>query len=207
MLAPDERGVSQAISFLRSGGIGAFPTDTVYGLGGRIDLETAISKVFQAKGRDFNQPLPVLIADVAQLDQLVAGVPLLARRLAERFWPGGLTLVLRKSPGVSPLISAGGNTVAVRLPAHPVPVALVRGLGVPIAGTSANTSGQPATTTADGVIAQLAGKLDFAIDGGRCPGGKESTIVDLTQSPPRILREGAVSRKEIEEALDLRLAA
>lgn len=206
VLASDEGGLARAVEMLRTGGIGAFPTDTVYGLGARIDLESALKRVFEAKGRGFNQPLPVLIADVEQLRRLVAELPPVGHCLAERFWPGGLTLVLRKSPIVSPLVSAGGDTIGVRLPAHPVPVALVRGLSVPIAGTSANLSGQPACATAEGVIAQLGDRLDFIIDGGRCPGGKESTIVDLTQSPPRMLREGAIPREAIEAALKVRLA-
>lgn len=201
ILASDEDGLRRAVEVLRAGGIGAYPTDTVYGLGARIDLETAIAKVFEAKGRDYRQPLPVLIADSRQLSLVAAEVPLIAQKLAQRFWPGGLTLVLLKSPRISRLISAGGDTIAVRLPAHPVPVALSRRLGVPITGTSANISGQPSPVTAEQVAAQLSDRVDFIVDGGRCPGGKESTIVDLTRDPPQILREGAIPREDVEKAM------
>jgi len=201
IISADEKGLQRAVELLRAGGIGAFPTDTVYGLGARIDSETAIKKIFKAKGRSHGQPLPILIADAEQLRQIAAQIPPLAWKLAERFWPGGLTIVVPKAPQISDLISAGGSTVAVRLPKHPVPVALIRGLGMPIIGTSANLSGQPSPVTAEDVITQLGEKLDFVIDGGCCPGGKESTIIDLTQQPPRILREGAIPRKEIEKLL------
>lgn len=201
ILATHEKGLQRAVEILRAGGIGAYPTDTVYGLGARIDLEAAIARVFAAKGRDYRQPLPVLIADSRQLSLVAAKVPPIARKLAQRFWPGGLTLVLFKSPGLSSLIAAGGDTVAVRLPGHPVPVALSRGLGVPITGTSANISGHPSPVTAGDVAAQLADLVDFIIDGGRCPGGRESTIVDLTRDPPLVLREGAIPKEEVEKAL------
>ena len=201
VLSSDEKSLQRAVELLRRGGIGAFPTDTVYGLGATIDSEPAIRKIFEAKGRSQGQPLPILISDINQLNQLAIQIPPSAWRLAERFWPGGLTLVLPKAPQVSELISAGGSTVAVRLPAHPIPVALICGLEIPIIGTSANLSGQPAPVTAQEVIAQLGERLDFVIDGGRCPGGKESTIIDLTQKPPCILREGAISRVEIDEEL------
>lgn len=201
ILSADEKGLQRAVELLRAGGIGAFPTDTVYGLGARIDSETAIKKIFKAKGRSQDQPLPILIADAEQLRQIAAQIPPLAWKLAERLWPGGLTIVLPKAPQISELISAGGNTVGIRLPKHPVPVTIIRGLGISIIGTSANLSGQPSPVTAKEVIDQFGERLDFVIDGGRCPGGKESTIIDLTQQPPRILREGAIPRKEIEKLL------
>ncbi|MDO8635791.1 MAG: L-threonylcarbamoyladenylate synthase [Dehalococcoidia bacterium] len=201
IISADEKGLQRAVELLRAGGIGAFPTDTVYGLGARIDSETAIKKIFKAKGRSQGQPLPILIADAEQLRQIAAQIPPLVWKLVERLWPGGLTIVLPKAPQISELISAGGDSVGIRLPKHPVPVALIRGLGIPIIGTSANLSGQPSPVTAKEVIDQFGERLDFVIDGGRCPGGKESTIIDLTQQPPRILREGAIPRKEIEKLL------
>ena len=201
IISADEKGLQRAVELLRAGGIGAFPTDTVYGLGARIDSEPAIKKIFKAKGRSQGQPLPILIADAEQLRQIAEQIPPLAWKLAERFWPGGLTLVIPKAPQISELISAGGDSVGIRLPKHPVPLALIRGLGIPIIGTSANLSGQPSPVTAKEVIDQFEERLDFVIDGGRCPGGKESTIIDLTQQPPRILREGAIPMKEIEKLL------
>ncbi len=201
VISSNEKGLQQAVELLRRGGIGAFPTDTVYGLGARIDSESAIRKIFKAKGRGYGQPLPILIAETEQLYQIALKIPPLAWKLAERFWPGGLTLVLPKAPPISELISAGGDSVGIRLPKHPVPVALIKGLGIPIIGTSANLSSRPSPVTAEDVITQLGEKLDFVIDGGRCPGGKESTIIDLTQQPPRILREGAIPWKEIEKLL------
>lgn len=201
VLSSDEKSLQRAIEMLRRGGIGAFPTDTVYGLGARIDSEIAINKIFEAKGRSSAQPLPIHISEIGQLHQIAIQISPIARRLAERFWPGGLTLVLPKAPQILELISAGGSTVAVRLPNHPITLALIKGLGIPIIGTSANLSGQPSPVTAKEVIAQLDETLDFVIDGGRCPGGKESTIVDFTQDPPRILREGAIARIDIEKLL------
>lgn len=203
ILASSEMGLKRAIELLRDGGIGGLPTDTVYGLAARIDMESALVKIFKAKGRSQGQPIPVLIADRSQLLHVSREIPPLAWRLAERFWPGGLTLVLQKSPQISGLISAGSDKVAVRLPAHSVPVSLIRGLGIPITGTSANRSSQPPALTGAEVIAQLGDELDFIIDGGRCPGGRESTVIDLTQEPPRILREGAIAQADIERFLSI----
>lgn len=199
ILSSDEKSLQRAVELLRREGIGAFPTDTVYGLGARIDSEIAIKKIFEAKGRSHGQPLPILIAEIEQLRQIALKIPPSAWKLADHFWPGGLTFVLAKAPQILELISAGGDTVAVRLPAHPIPVTLIKGLGVPIIGTSANLSGRASLVTAKEVIDQFGETLDFVIDGGRCPGGKESTIIDLTQDPPRILREGAIPREKIEK--------
>ncbi len=128
-------------------------------------------------------------------------MPPLALRLASRFWPGALTLVLTRSPGFQSLALAGGETVAVRVPDHPVPLELMRALGGPLTGTSANVSGRAAPVTAMDVAEQLGGQVDIIIDGGRCPGGVESTVVDLTGAAPRLIREGAISRAELESII------
>ncbi|MFC2058159.1 L-threonylcarbamoyladenylate synthase [Chloroflexota bacterium] len=197
--SPEEQ-VKLAIDILKKGGIVAYPTDTVYGLGASSCDERAIDKVYTVKKRSRSLALPLLIADTSELVKVAAVVPEIAWRLAERFMPGGLTLVLQKSDLVSSTITAGGDTVAVRVPDHPVPIALIRGLGAPLIGTSANVSGSPSPTTAREVYEQLGQGADLIIDGGRCPGGTESTIVDVSGEAPAIIREGAVTRHEIEEA-------
>ena len=190
--------VEKGVSILRNGGVIAYPTDTVYGLGAGIGFPRAIERIYAVKERPLSMPLPLLLDDVFQLTELADSVPPLARLLVEKFWPGGLTLVLPASSSVPDFITAGGKTVAVRIPDHPVPLALIKALGTPIVGTSANLSGQPSALTADEVYSQIGAKIDFVIDGGRCPGGKESTIIDVTGETPVILREGAITRAEIE---------
>ena len=191
--------IEKGVSILSRGGIIAYPTDTVYGLGAGIGFPKAIERIYAVKERPVNMPLPLLVADVSQISELAESISPLARLLIQNFLPGALTLVLPASASVPDIIAAGGKTVAVRIPAHPVPIALIRGLGTPIVGTSANLSGQPSALTADEVYGQLGDKIDFVIDGGRCPGGKESTIIDITGEKAVILREGAISRKEIEQ--------
>lgn len=200
VLSSLQKQVEQGIAILKEGGIVAFPTDTVYGLGAAVNLPQAVARVYEVKGRAKNTPLPLLLADKSQIDEVAERVPPIARLLAEKFLPGGLTMVLFKSKSVPDTVTGGGKTVAIRIPAHPVPLALARGVGTPIVGTSANLSGQPSALTAEEVYAQLDGRVDLIIDGGRCPGGKESTIVDLTGKTPLVLREGAISRKELKSA-------
>lgn len=190
--------IKQAIEALKKGGIVAFPTDTVYGLGASAFDEEAVAKVYRAKKRPCHLALPLLLGDVSQIADVARDVPEIAWRLAERFLPGALTLVLHKTPSVSSLITGGGEKVAVRVPDHPIPIALIEGLGAPITGTSANLSGNPSPLTADEVYRQMGDRVDLIIDGGRCPAGVSSTVIDLTGESPRILREGAISREEIE---------
>ena len=192
--------VDRGISLLKRGGIVAFPTDTVYGLGAAASSPQAVARVYEVKKRPAGMPLPLLLAHVSQIDDVARPVPPLARLLAKKFLPGALTLVLPKSGSVPDIVTAGGTTVAVRIPAHPVPVALIEGLGAPILGTSANLSGRPSALTAGEVSSQLGGRVDLVIDGGRCPGGRESTIVDVTGEVPVVLREGALSVRELEQA-------
>lgn len=194
-----QKQVERGISILKQGGLVAFPTDTVYGLGACVNIEQAVERLYQVKKRPRNMALPLLLAHTSQISEVAEPVPEIAWLLARHFLPGALTLVLPKSNSVPDIITAGGMTVAVRIPAHPVPVALAEGLGEPVVGTSANLSGRPSPLTADEVYSQFDDKVDLVIDGGRCPGGRESTIVDVTREIPVILREGAISREEIEQ--------
>ena len=189
--------IEKGISILKQGGLVAFPTDTVYGLGAWANNEQAVEQVYRVKERPRNMALPLLLADISQIDEVAEPVPPIVWLLAHNFLPGALTIVLHKSNLVPDIITAGGITVAVRIPAHPIPIALAQGLGAPIVGTSANLSGKPSALTADEVYSQFGNKIDLVIDGGRCPGGKESTIVDVTGETPVVLREGAISREEL----------
>lgn len=191
--------IEAAAEILRRGGMAAYPTDTVYGLGARADDAAAVRRVFELKSRPLDQALPLLIGDRSQLEMVVRTVSPLANILIRRFWPGALTLVLPKGAALPDAVTGGGDTVAVRLPGHPVPRALAAALGVPVVGTSANLSGMPSALTADEVRAQLGDRVEIIIDGGRVTGGIESTVLDLTGTVPRILREGAVSRLELAE--------
>ena len=195
------REILAAVETLRSGGLVAFPTDTLYGLGADALNEAAVERVFEAKGRPQGMPLPLLIADAEQVFMVARSVPDAAMRLAEAFWPGGLTLVLPVGPHVPPLVTARGWKVAVRLPGHPVPQMLAKMLGGPITGTSANRSGGPEPRTADGVREALDDAVDVVLDAGPPPAGRSSTVLDVTTEQPRILRLGAVPREAIERAL------
>ena len=194
-----QKQVEEGISILKQGGIVAFPTDTVYGLGACASNQQAVERVYRVKGRPHNIALPLLLARTSQISEVAEPVPQIAWLLAKKFLPGALTLVLHKSNSVPDIITAGGITVAIRIPAHPIPVALAEGLGAPIVGTSANLSGKPSAATADEVYSQFGDKIDLVIDGGRCPGGRESTIVDVTKETPVVLREGAIARKELKQ--------
>lgn len=189
-----------AAAILQSGGICAFPTETVYGLGANAFDETAIRKIFEAKGRPQDNPLIVHISDRAQLSDLCT-VSSLAETLMDHFWGGPLTLILPKKERVPMACTAGLPTVAVRMPSHPVAEALIRLSGLPIAAPSANLSGKPSPTRAAHVITDMEGRADCIIDGGDCMWGVESTVLDLTVSPPAILRPGAVTREEISEVI------
>jgi L-threonylcarbamoyladenylate synthase len=145
--------------------------------------------------------LPVLLADKVQMESIVTSVPLSALRLADEFFPGALTIILPKSDIVPDIIAGGGRTVAFRIPDHPVPLALIKGLGKPIVGTSANLSGQPSAFTAAEVKAQIGDKIDMVIDGGRCPGGTESTVIDLSGKKPVVRRQGAISIEKLRKIL------
>jgi L-threonylcarbamoyladenylate synthase len=194
-----QREIEKGVQILQKGGVIAFPTDTVYGLGADAFNTRAVERVFEIKNRPRHQQFPLLVADIEQLATLAEPIPEFAWFLVRRFWPGGLTLALSKKDSL-PLYLAPGPTIAVRIPDHPVCLALIRGLGRPITGTSANTSGQPAALTAEEVERQLEGRIDLVINGGKCPGGGESTIVDVTHEPPTILRQGIIPWHDIDKA-------
>jgi L-threonylcarbamoyladenylate synthase len=190
--------IENAIAILKRGGLVTFPTDTVYGLGACFSNPEAVERVYWLKKRARSMGMPLLVADESQINEVAVDIPQIARLLIKRFMPGGLTLILPRASTVPDAITGGGETVAVRIPAHPVPIALIKGLGMPITGTSANKSGQTSALTANEVNRQFGGDIDLVID-GRCDGGIESTIVDVTADVPRLLREGAVSRAELEQ--------
>ncbi len=189
----DEQGIRRAGDILKQGGLVAFPTETVYGLGANALDETASAKIYSAKGRPSDNPLIVHIADWEAIYRIVAEVPVQAKRLADAFWPGPLTMILKKSDEV-PLATTGGlGTVAVRMPANEVARALIRAGGGYVAAPSANTSGRPSPTTAQHVAQDMDGVIDMIIDGGAADIGLESTIVDLTDGVPTILRPGYIN--------------
>ena len=196
-----EKQIKQAINILKNGGVVAYPTDTVYGLGACMTDINAVDRIFQVKGRPKGMALPVLLADKKQIAEIVTAVTPSAKRLADEFFPGALTIILPKSANVPGIITGGGRTIAFRIPNHPVPLALVNGLGKPIVGTSANLSGQPSALTAAEVRTQIGDKIDMVIDGGKCPGGIESTIVDLSGEKPVIRRQGAISIEKLRKIL------
>jgi L-threonylcarbamoyladenylate synthase len=195
--------LTAAVECLKRGALVAFPTDTLYGLAVDAGNEQAVVRLFQAKRRPPGTPLPILIASVEQAATLTTGMPALALKLGYLFWPGPLTIVLARSPAFQSSALAGSDSVALRVPDHAVPLALIRAFGQPITGTSANRSGEPAPRTADEVVEQLDREIDVLIDGGPCPLGIESTVVDLRGDHPRILREGAIRRQELESAAGL----
>jgi L-threonylcarbamoyladenylate synthase len=200
ILVPDAQGLSDAAQILRNGGLVAFPTETVYGLGADAKSDWAVAGIFAAKGRPSFNPLIVHVTDLA-MARTIADFDDRALALARAFWPGPLTLVLplRADAGISPLVTAGLPDVAVRVPAHPVAQALLRAFGGPLAAPSANPSGRISPTTAAHVVAGLSGRIDAVVDGGSCAVGVESTIIgpDLA-----LLREGGISAEMIEAYLD-----
>ena len=195
-----QQRVEKGIRILNKGGIIAFPTDTVYGLGCDAFCLGAVERTYRVKRRPRHLPFPLLLSDRSQVTAVAKPLSGIALSLARQFWPGPLTLVLAKSDSLPPYLSSGG-TVAVRISSHPICLTLIEGIGNPLVGTSANVSGRPAALTADEVRQQLGDEIDLIIDGGECPGGQESTIVDVTGIVPRILRQGIIPRDEIERLL------
>lgn len=185
-------------ALLQAGKLVAFPTETVYGLGADATSDAAVNRIFTAKGRPATNPLIVHVADISAAKKIVTDWPDIAEKLATAFWPGPLTLVLPKATCISSIATAGGSTVGVRVPNHPLALALLREVGLPIAAPSANSSERISPTTAEHVRLDLGDKVDFILDGGPCEVGIESTVIDLTTSPPMILRPGGVSRAQIE---------
>jgi L-threonylcarbamoyladenylate synthase len=198
-LAVGPDAIAEAAAVLEAGGLVAFPTETVYGLGARADRAEAVRGIFAAKGRPPTNPLIVHVAGVAAARALAADWPIAAERLALAFWPGPLTLVVSRRPGVVvDEVTAGGDTVAVRVPSHPVARALLEACRLPIAAPSANRSARISPVTAEHVLKGLDGRIDVVLDGGRTPRGIESTIVDVTRAPAVVLRHGAVPLGAVE---------
>jgi L-threonylcarbamoyladenylate synthase len=191
--------IEQALRILQNGGIVAFPTDTVYGVGSLAFDNAAIESIYVAKDRPIEKAIPILIADLDDLRQVADDIPDMALRFASRFWPGPLTCVVPKKPTLPDAVSAT-PTVAVRIPDHPNARALLRAAG-PMAVTSANLSGQPSPSTAQEVYNQLKGRIPLILDGGKTPGGRPSTLVDCTAEKPAILREGPISLADLMSAL------
>jgi L-threonylcarbamoyladenylate synthase len=198
-VTPDNReeAIAEAARVLRRGGIVAFPTDTVYGLGALAFRERAVSRLYEAKGRPQRLAIPVLISRISDLKRVARQIPPAAWRLAGAFWPGGLSLVLLKRAIIPNIVTANGPSVAVRIPNHSLAIRIIEAAGAPLAVTSANVSGQPSAITADEVMAALGDKVDLLLDGGACPGGVASTVVDMTQFPPRILRQGPIEERDL----------
>lgn len=191
--SPDPSAVARAAGVLRAGRLVAFPTETVYGLGANALDPAAVRAIFEAKGRPSSNPLIVHVADPVQPANVAAEWPEAAARLAAEFWPGPLTIVVPKAADVPDEVTAGGPTVAVRCPAHPVARALIAAAGVPVAAPSANRSTELSPTRAEHVLKGLGGRIDLILDGGPCPGGIESTVVDVTGPVVRLLRPGLIT--------------
>lgn len=193
--------IDKVSAILKGGGIAALPTETVYGLAADALNAAAVLKIFAAKGRPADNPLIVHIAGLSMLEQLAKDIPPQAYRLAERFWPGPLTMVLKKNSCIPDATSAGLETVGIRMPSHPVIRAVIEYSGLPLAAPSANRSGSPSTTTAQHCIDDLYGRVDAIVVSGDCPVGVESTVLSLAGERPRLLRPGGVTREDLVEVL------
>ena len=193
--------IEQAATLLREGKLVALPTETVYGLAADATQERAVQANYDAKGRPEAKPLNVLVDGMGMVETVCRDIPADAYQLADAFWPGPLTMILRGNGTLPPIVPAGGDTQGVRCPDHPAALAVIQTLGRPLACPSANLSGRPSPKTADGVLAQLGGRIAAVLDGGPCAVGMESTILDLTVTPYRILRQGGLGQEEIQAVL------
>jgi L-threonylcarbamoyladenylate synthase len=198
--------IAHAAAILRAGGLVAFPTETVYGLGADAANVDAVKKIYAAKGRPRNHPLIVHLAGVDRLGEWARDVPQAASTLARRYWPGPLTLILKRAPTVSDLVTGAQDTIALRVPSHPVAQALLSAFGGGIAAPSANRYGRVSATTAEHVRSELGSAVECVLDGGACDVGIESTILDLSGTQPALLRPGAIGAQELEAALGVALA-
>lgn len=201
--APDN--VQLAADILKAGGLVAFPTDTVYGVAAHGFLPEAIQRLYMAKERPHTKAIALLLADAGDLHRIARNIPEGTLLLAERFWPGALTLIVPRADNLPPILTAGGDTVAVRMPDHPVALSVIATAGAPLATTSANLSGGPDPITAGDVMRDLGGRIELILDGGACPGGVPSTVLDLTTEPPVIRRVGPISREMLERTIARRI--
>lgn len=197
----NDETIHQAAQIIRNGGIVAFPTETVYGLGADAFNPLAVARIFEVKRRPYFDPLIVHVAHPADMKNLVKEIPSNAKKLTERFWPGPLTVVLLKDENIPEIVTAGLSTVAIRMPSHPMALSLIKESKCPIAAPSANPFGYLSPTTAEHVRDQLGDQVDLILDGGPCPVGVESTIVSFLEERPRLLRPGGVSLEEIESVI------
>lgn len=198
---------AQAAELLRQGKLVALPTETVYGLAADAAQEQAVRANYDAKGRPEAKPLNVLVDGMTMVEAVCRDIPADAYQLAEAFWPGPLTMILWGNGTLPPIVPAGGNTQGVRCPDHPDTLAVIKALGRPLACPSANLSGQPSPRSAGDVLAQLGGRIDGVLDGGPCSVGVESTILDLTVAPYRVLRQGGLLKEQIETVLGREVAS
>lgn len=202
VLKPTQEALDLAGQLIRMGEVVGFPTETVYGLGGDATNDAAIGKIFAAKGRPGDNPLIVHISELSQISQVISGpLPEQARKLAERYWPGPMTMILPKGEKISFKTTAGLDSVGVRFPDHPVAQAFITAAGVPIAAPSANISGKPSPTTAQHVFKDMDGRIDLILDGGESRVGLESTVIDVRSLPVRILRPGGVTPQMVADVL------
>lgn len=199
--APSPSAVERAAVILRQGGLVAFPTDTLYALGADASNRQAVKRVFAVKGRNPGSPIPLLVADLTMAIQLVGELPEAAMRLAGRYWPGPLTLVVPAPRSIYTALTAGTSRIGLRVPDAPVALALIREFGGPVTGTSANRSGERDPLDANEVLHQLGDRVDVILDGGPLAAGRPSTVVDVTTSPPVIVRPGPVGQREIFDLL------
>jgi L-threonylcarbamoyladenylate synthase len=197
-----QNNILKAVSVLRKGGLVAIPTETVYGLAADARNPEALRKIFLAKGRPIDHPLIVHLAEPAELSLWASNISDTAKRLAQAFWPGPLTLILQKASGISDLVTGRQDTIGIRIPHHPVALALLNAFGSGVAAPSANRFGRISPTTADAVREELGDAVDFVLEGGVCEVGLESTIIDVTDETPVILRPGMISAEEIERVID-----
>jgi L-threonylcarbamoyladenylate synthase len=189
--------LERAVGVLKNGGVVVIPTDTLYGLAADVFNTAALDQVFAIKGRPENLALPVLVSGWEQVERVADDLPSQTHTLVARFWPGALTLVVRKAPGLPDRLTAGGPTVAVRMPDHPAPIELIDGLGGPITGTSANISGGADLLTLAELSVEIGGQVDYILTDGPEPKGTASTVVDITSGQPKLLREGAVPFEQV----------
>ena len=193
--------IEDAVQVIQKGGLVAVPTETVYGLAGNGLNEDAVQAIYEVKGRPAVKPLSLMVPDESAMERYCEDVPPQAHALAKRFWPGPLTIVLKAKPEIPAIVLAGGKTVGLRCPDHPLTLKLLKSCGLPLAAPSANPSGEPSPKTAEQVLGYFDGKIDAVIDGGPCGIGRESTLVDLSSTPYKILREAALSEEIISQAL------
>ena len=192
----DDLHINQAIATLRDGGVVAFPTDTVYGVGVDPFQPEAVRKLYQIKGRPIDKPIPILVGSINDVERVAQNLPPTFSQLAERFWPGGLTLIV-EAKSLPPEVTAGGNTVGVRMPDHPLALALLQRFGGAIATTSANRSDEPPATSAAEVQSELGALVSIILDGGQTATQIASTVLDLSVSPPQIRRQGGISMDQL----------